>query len=70
VGLDQADGARWAIDHVFLDQDGIPTLVEIKRYPKISLSSIAADPDGDRKMREAFGWFARVVRAEIIPDDD
>ena len=31
VGLDQADGARWSIDHVFLDQDGIPTLVEIKR---------------------------------------
>ncbi len=34
VGLDQADGARWAIDHVFLDQDGIPTLVEIKRIRK------------------------------------
>jgi hypothetical protein len=24
-------GAQWAIDHVFLDQDGIPTLVEVKR---------------------------------------
>ena len=24
-------GARWAIDHVFLDQDGVPTLVEVKR---------------------------------------
>ncbi len=22
---------RWSIDHVFLDQDGIPTLVEVKR---------------------------------------
>ena len=31
VGLDDASGGRWSIDHVFLDQDGIPTLVEIKR---------------------------------------
>ncbi len=29
---DQQDGAgRWAIDHLFLDQDGVPTLVEVKR---------------------------------------
>lgn len=28
----EEDGAqRWAVDHVFLDQDGIPTLVEVKR---------------------------------------
>ena len=27
-----ADGAaRWAVDHLFIDQDGIPTLVEVKR---------------------------------------
>ncbi|QIR39401.1 hypothetical protein HCG51_23660 [Tolypothrix sp. PCC 7910] len=24
-------GGRWALDHLFLDQDGIPTLVEVKR---------------------------------------
>jgi hypothetical protein len=30
---DQEDGSygRWALDHLFLDQDGIPTLVEVKR---------------------------------------
>lgn len=27
----EASGARWWVDHVFLDQDGIPTLVEVKR---------------------------------------
>ncbi len=26
-----ADPARWSIDHLFLDQDGVPTLVEVKR---------------------------------------
>ena len=26
------DGAgRWSVDHLFLDQDAIPTLVEVKR---------------------------------------
>jgi len=29
---DQEDGGgRWAMDHLFLDQDGIPTIVEVKR---------------------------------------
>lgn len=25
------DEGRWSLDHLFLDQDGIPTLVEVKR---------------------------------------
>src|SRR5438067_221536 len=29
---DTKDGAgRWSVDHLFLDQDGVPTLVEVKR---------------------------------------
>jgi len=29
---DEQDGtARWSVDHLFLDQDGVPTLVEVKR---------------------------------------
>ena len=29
---DSADGGgRWSLDHLFLDQDGVPTLVEVKR---------------------------------------
>jgi len=33
VGVPDDEGApdRWALDHLFLDQDGIPTLVEVKR---------------------------------------
>ncbi len=33
VGIpDQEQGSsRWALDHLFLDQDGVPTLVEVKR---------------------------------------
>ena len=28
---DDLEGNRWSVDHLFLDQDGIPTLVEVKR---------------------------------------
>jgi hypothetical protein len=31
VSTGEIGAAQWSIDHVFLDQDGIPTLVEIKR---------------------------------------
>jgi len=28
---DELEGGRWSVDHLFLDQEGIPTLVEVKR---------------------------------------
>ncbi|MBD1927546.1 hypothetical protein H6F74_15020 [Trichocoleus sp. FACHB-90] len=33
VGVPSQEGGidRWSVDHLFLDQDGIPTLVEVKR---------------------------------------
>ena len=33
VGIPDAPGAvdRWSIDHLFVDQDGTPTLIEVKR---------------------------------------
>ena len=31
VPSEEQGGERWAIDHLFLDQDGIPTFVEVKR---------------------------------------
>lgn len=31
VGIPDEGGTRWALDHLFLDQEGVPTLVEVKR---------------------------------------
>jgi hypothetical protein len=33
VGLasDEAEAGRWSVDDLFLDQDGVPTIVEVKR---------------------------------------
>jgi hypothetical protein len=28
---EEGGAGRWALDHLFLDQDGVPTLVEVKR---------------------------------------
>jgi hypothetical protein len=28
---DEDSGGRWSVDHLFLDQDAVPTLVEVKR---------------------------------------
>lgn len=31
IATGEAGGPQWSIDHLFLDQDGVPTLVEVKR---------------------------------------
>jgi hypothetical protein len=31
IPSDEDQGGRWSVDHLFLDQDAIPTLVEVKR---------------------------------------
>ena len=31
VPAEEGGSGRWAIDHLFLDQDGVPTLIEVKR---------------------------------------
>ena len=31
IASERDGGGRWSVDHLFLDQDGIPTLVEVKR---------------------------------------
>lgn len=35
AGVPDAEGAsdKWLLDHVFLDGEGVPTLVEVKRSP-------------------------------------
>src|SRR5262249_47194419 len=31
IASEEGGAGRWSLDHLFLDQDGIPTLVEVKR---------------------------------------
>ena len=56
-GVPGEDGGsdHWSLDHLFLDQDGIPTLVEVKRSTD------------SRIRREVVGqlWHARTVEADL-----
>ena len=36
VGTGELGASQWAIDHLFLDQDGVPTLVEIEKAERHS----------------------------------
>jgi hypothetical protein len=47
VSTGELGASQWAIDHLFLDQDGIPTLVEIKRQ---SDSRISGDQNGTKRI--------------------
>jgi hypothetical protein len=31
IPAEDGGGGRWSVDHLFIDQDGVPTLVEVKR---------------------------------------
>lgn len=59
-------GARWAVDHLFVDQDAVPTLVEVKRGSSpearrtvvgqmLEYAAHAARTWSAEELREAFG---------------
>src|SRR2546425_93721 len=60
------DGSdRWSLDHLFLDQDGIPTLVEVKRSSDTrarrevvaQMLDYAANGSSHWKVESLKGWF-------------
>ncbi len=63
--------ARQRLMDKFASIEGVaPSSWKVDGFPIITLAMIAADPEGDTKIRSAFDWFGRVVRGEITPDDD
>lgn len=63
-------GRRGSVDHLFLDQDSVPTLVEVKRSsdtitrrPDIPLAVFAADPEALDAFKRALDWFCETVRS-------
>ena len=45
LSSEENGGDRWSVDHLFLDQDAIPTLVEVKRKQRYSYPSRSDWPD-------------------------
>ncbi|MFN4230793.1 hypothetical protein [Parvibaculum sp.] len=63
---DQKSGAdRWAVDHVFLDQDGIPTLVEVKRSSDTRLRREVVGQMLDYAANATAFWTAEKLRSSF-----
>jgi hypothetical protein len=58
------DGAdRWSIDHLFLDQDGVPTLVEVKRSSDARLRRQVVGQLLDYAANASAFWSVEKIRA-------
>lgn len=60
-----AGGDRWAVDHLFLDQDGIPTLVEVKRSSDTRIRREVVGQILEYAANAAVYWTADSLRAAL-----
>jgi len=58
----EAAGGRWSLDHLFLDQDGIPTFVETKRSSDTRLRREVLGQMLDYAANSVAYWTAETVR--------
>src|SRR4030095_2414145 len=65
ASLPSEDGGsgRWAVDHLFLDQDAIPTLVEVKRSTDTRIRREAVGQMLDYAANAVVYWPVETIRA-------
>ncbi|MDB5784164.1 hypothetical protein [Caballeronia mineralivorans] len=57
-------GNRWSIDHLYLDQDGIPTLVEVKRSTDTRIRREVVGQMLDYAANSVVYWSVEVIREQ------
>ena len=63
---DQEEGSdRWSLDHLFLDQDGVPTLVEVKRSTDTRIRREVAGQMLDYAANAVVYWPAEEIEAKF-----
>lgn len=63
---DEEDGGdRWSLDHLFLDQDGVPTLVEVKRSTDTRIRREVAGQMLDYAANAVVYWPADEIEAKF-----
>ena len=81
VGVPDSEdgGSRWSLDHLYLDQDGVPTLVEVKRSSDTRLRREVVGQLLDYAANAVAHWPASEIRnqferrcaeAELDPDEE
>ncbi|CAB3804367.1 hypothetical protein [Pararobbsia alpina] len=63
-GTDTAN--RWSIDHLYLDQDGIPTLVEVKRSTDTRIRREVVGQMLDYAANSVVYWSVEVIREQYM----
>jgi hypothetical protein len=62
----QADGVgQWALDHLFIDQDGVPTLVEVKRSTDTRIRREVVGQMLDYAANAVAYWPVEVIRSRF-----
>jgi hypothetical protein len=61
-------GARWSVDHLLVDQDGVPTLVEVKRQSDTRLRREVVGQMLDYAANAVVYWPVDQLRAEFEAD--
>lgn len=65
IPSEEGGGGRWAIDHLFLDQDGIPTFVEVKRKSDTRLRREVVGQMLDYAANAVVYWPVEDIRSEF-----
>ena len=71
VPAEEGGSGRWAIDHLFLDQDGVPTLVEVKRATDPGIRREVVGQMLDYAANAVVYWPVEDIRARyeaVLPD--
>lgn len=62
---DERSGDRWSLDHLFLDQDGIPTLIEVKRSSDTRIRREVVGQMLDYAANALTYWPVETIRAKF-----
>lgn len=65
IAAEDGGSGRWSVDHLFVDQDGIPTLVEVKRQSDTRLRREVVGQMLDYAANAVVYWPVEQLRAEF-----
>lgn len=70
IPAEEEGGERWSVDHLFLDQDAIPTLVEVKRSSDTRIRREVVGQMLDYAANAVVYWPVEQIRAEFETNSD
>lgn len=65
VPSEEGGGYRWSVDHLFLDQDAVPTIVEVKRSTDTRIRREVVGQMLDYAANAVVYWPVETIRAEF-----